>query len=192
MSTFDVRQDVPVDASAELAAFDPSPAEEIGVSTLDILREASSNIIDRGLYVYENARGTIRLTMDANISQKELTRWQRAGLPPEEKKKRGQLPDTTKLDVTITFGQMIADKCVKIEVRRDVRSEYRPVADERTGELLTFADQKVLAVFGSPDRIQAVKKALLGSDPDLIECGTELQAKAGFGPGVDTEDDPLA
>lgn len=162
-----------------------------GLSTLDLLRAKAEEVVEFPPYVFENPKATIRFTCATTIEQRQLSVWQRASLPPEERKKRGGVPDLSKLDPIVYFTRAIAATCNLVEVRERASGQYVAITHQRTGEPLTFDDNELLLAMGSPDKVTAVRNAMNKADWAIQKEGTELLARAGYGDPVgDDDEDP--
>jgi hypothetical protein len=180
MTTFDVHSAAGDTGNHHQQAADP------GFSTLDLLREVSSAVVEFEPYVFENPLGLVRFTCRTDVPNNELQRWQRAALPPKSGRQSG-VPDLSKLDAFRLYARALADTCERVEIRRGTDQPYVVVADGE-GTPLTFDDREFLGSLGTPDKLIAVKKLMAGSEAYLINRGQELLEKAGYGDEADSED----
>lgn len=161
-----------------------------GLSTLDLLRAKAEEVVEFPPYVFENPKRTIRFTCSTAIEQRQLTAWQNASLPIEERKRRGGVPNLSKLDPIVYFTRAIAATCDLVEVRGQASGKYVPITHQRTGEPLTFDDTELLLAMGSPDKVSAVRNAMNKADWAIQKEGTELLARAGYGEPAGDDEDP--
>lgn len=191
-STFDARGTVSRTQDPEVPPVLPSDDDTAGLSTIDLLRAKAGEVVEFPDFVFDNPKGTIRFTCATNITQKQLTSWQRAAMPVTARK-RGGAPDLSKLDPIIYFTRAIAAQCVLVEVRSRSTAQWQPITHNRTGEPLTFDDPELLTALGGLDRTVAVRNAMNGAEWAIQEKGTELLAAAGYGErDEDDDEDPPA
>lgn len=128
----------------------------------------------------------IRLVCSTEIDQAGMKAVQRAGLPPEQRKKR--IPDPRKMDEAVVMATLIARQTTRVELLNGDGRTYRPV----DGDL---NDPALLAQLGVLDPVMGVRRIFGNKDAYLLRAGEALVNACGYGerkPGepLDDEDDP--
>ena len=169
------------------------PAEQPAAalpSSLDDLRaavEQSEQVaeVEFGDHVLYGPGKFIRLVCSTEIDQAGMKQVQRAGLPPEQRRKR--IPDPRKLDEAVVMATLIARQTVRVELLNGDGS-YRPVEGD-------LNDPTLLAQLGVMDPVMGVRRVFGNKDAYLLRAGESLVNACGYGerkPGepLDDEDDP--
>lgn len=167
------------------------------LSTLDLLRASAAEEDDREPITVMNPKETIRLTLRTDLTQRDIQRWSNRALEKKDREKlnrKGGAPNLTKLSAVVMYAAAIAETCIQVEVWSRAKNDWDVVADERSGEPLTFADSALRQVLGGLDTVSAVKRAFNNSEPALMTAGGRLIDASGFGDDDDLGDDedPLA
>lgn len=206
MSTFDATTpaassyDTPVAERYDNDFPGPPPAvgahasdEPTAVSTLDELRAAAAEVDPREPIQVVNPKGRIRLTLRTDVSQSDVQRWSNLSLPREERarlRKRGGNPNLSTIKPVLMFATAIAECTTEVEVLSRATGEWVIVADERTGDPLTFDDPTLRQIVGGIDAVTAVKNVFNKSEAALLRAGDQLIDATGFGDDIpgDSED----
>lgn len=130
----------------------------------------------------EGPGGHIRLVCSTELSQDDLKRAQRAGLPPDQRKKR--MPDVRKLNEVIAFATLISWQTKKVELRC-ADGTYRAVPGD-------LSDPTLLTQLGVMDPVMGVQRIFGNKDAYIMRAGQELMEACGYGerkPGEPGDDE---
>jgi hypothetical protein len=178
-TTFDMStsRDSGPDPSYSARSLVDEPGPEL--DTLELLRQAVSEQTAPISTIVDAPGGRIRLICSADITSKDIQRWNRKALPPVAR--RSNNASGLDVDQGILHTAVLVNTTERIEVRNVATDEWK-VIEDIDGNVLTFKDTDLLRVFGAMDAEGALRKLFTG-DAYLVKAGTRVLTGAGWAEG---------
>ena len=171
----------------------PLPPEESvspALSSLDLLRarvsDKATQELDDPQIAVETPDGGFRIVCSTDISHENLQRWQRAALPPAQRRSASVSP--LDLNQLVFATRVLVGSWKEIQVRGTDGETWETIRDTQ-GTVLGPKDKVLLDALGVLSSDLVIKK-LFGRDSDVIRTSREVLSAAGWGDEVDNADDP--